>query len=255
MIRLGLALLLAASSVNAQGLGAFEEQLKKGSDKKTPASKTVNKTRSSARNELDIGTDPWGDSCQTLAICLLELTIRLGTAPTLEYAGFRERGHPTIPFLRVDGGYQRIIGNIDAYSFRGEAGWTLIGTAFEYMEFHEADQEDRLTSWYWEGLYRTSPSPAFRLDWAAGYREFRRDGTFGGAQTGASLGVYPMKTWGLEIDGRWGSINDQVLSDYRGRLIIAVPSWKSFAVRLGYRAVRAGDVTLHGPEFGLTLVY
>jgi hypothetical protein len=244
-------LLLPPAGASAQKLESFENVLKKGADK---SGDSDSKSGASSRNELDLGSDRW-DSCETLALCLLEITIRLGTEATLEYAGFRERGHPTIPTVRADGSYQRIYDNIDAYSYRGELGWTLFGTAFEYMQFHERNPEDRLTSWYWEALYRTAPSPAFRLDWAAGYREFRRSGNFGGAQTGASLGVYPMKQWGLELDGRWGSINDQVLADYRGRLILAIPSWKAVAIRAGYRAVRAGDVTLHGPEFGLTLVY
>ncbi|PCI35984.1 MAG: hypothetical protein COB53_10545 [Elusimicrobia bacterium] len=249
MIRLALAVLFIASGTHAQKLDEFTESLKSGKGK--PLS-TV--SSASSKTSFDLSSDRW-DSCDTLALCILQLTIELGTVPTLEYTEFRPQGHPTIPIIRVDGGYQRIVGNIDAFSFRGEMGYSLIALAVEYMEFREANQQDRLTSTYWEALYRTAPSPHFRLDWAIGYRLFTREENFGGVQTGASLGIYPAKTWGLEVDGRWGSINEQVLSDYRGRLIIAIPSWKAFAIRGGYRAVRAGNVTLHGPEFGITLVY
>jgi len=246
------ALLLAVSPCVAGELESFEESATTGED----ATPWIHRDRNSG-SELGFASsdDLIDDSCRTLWLCILQITIQVGTQPTLEYAPDRLPGHPTIPTVRVDGGYQRVVGNVDAWSSRGEIGWSLFGAAYEYMEFHEHDADDRLVSWYWEGLYRTAPGPSFKLDFAAGYRGFKRDGNFGGAQTGASLGVYPLEGIGVEADFRWGSIGERILSDYHGRLLLNTPRLPGIFLRLGYRGVRVGDTTLHGPEAGVTFVY
>ncbi|MBI5596314.1 MAG: hypothetical protein HY928_09535 [Elusimicrobia bacterium] len=236
MTRAVLLCALLASAARAGGLQGFERALDKPAEKAAPAQGT--------------SAVSWGSSngCGDGWTCLfLNLAAEMGSL-TLDYSGKREPGRPELPVARLDLAYQRVFSNIDALSGRAELGWGPLGAAYERIAFREHDPVDRMSGWRAEGLYRIAAGPGFRLDGAAGFMGFRRSEPHDGASTGLSLGVYPRAAWGLEADLRWGAIGDATVSDLRGRLLYSPRSWKGFALRPGYRAIRTGDATLHGPE-------
>lgn len=225
-MRTALLIVILASPVRAGGLGGFEAALGKGSD---------------------------GGSFAAEAIELFLRVAEAAGGATMEYAAARPAGMPLAPLLRLDAAYQMIPPDIDAISGRVEAGRGPLAAAYERIVFRERDPRDRLFGWRAEALWRLIPGEGFRLDGAAGFMGFRREEDHSGACAGLSIGYYPRRAVGYEADLRWGSIGDATASDLRGRLYLSPRSWRGLALRPGYRALRTGDATLHGPE--LTVSY
>ena len=225
-MRTALLLLTLASAARAGGLEGFEGALGSGSD---------------------------GGSFAAEAVELFLRVAEAASGATRDYAAARPRGMPLVPLLRLDAAYQLIPPDIDALSGRLELGRGPLAAAYERVHFQEREPRDRLSGWRAEALWRLAPGDGLRLDGAAGFMGFRREEDHSGACAGFSIGAYPRRAVGYEADLRWGSIGDATVSDFRGRLYLSPRSWRGFALRPGYRGIRTGDATLHGPE--LTLSY
>lgn len=238
-----LLLLLAASGAQAGQLGQFSEALKQSA----PKAEAAPATPSGA--SLNLG----GSDCQPLLLCAFLQIAAAASGPTLEYAASRPKNMPLVPLARLDAAYQLIPKDVDALSGRLELGRGPFGVAYERILFREKEPHERLWGWRAEALYRLAVGEGMRLDGAAGFMGFTRDGDHSGGSVGVSLGYYPTRSVGYEADLRWGSIGDATASDLRGRLYLGPKSWKGFALRPGYRGIRTGDATLHGPE--LTVSY
>lgn len=235
-------LLCAAGPASAQRLKTFADALKKGSPVKN------------AGRVLDSDLSGEG-GCGSALLDLFCQTVGLGVSISNEYGRRRRPGDAALPVLRLDGGYQRMVGRIDAFSWRAELGWRWLGAAYERMEMREHVPVERLSSDTAEVLLRTFGMEGFRLDWAAGYRGYAHDGRHDGVQTGVSLGAYLSALVGLEADLRWGSVADATISDYRVRWSLRPRGASGLALSGGYRVLRAGDATLHGPEGGAAWVW
>ena len=243
-----LAVLSIAAPASAEKLKAFEEALKKG------GAKASSDKRSGGSLEFG-SSDDGATRCGSLLLDLFCETVGLGVAISNEYAQTRRPGDFALPVLRLDGGYQRMVGRIDAFSMRGELGWRWLGAAYERLEMREHDPPERLSSDSAEVLLRTFGSGGLWVDWAAGYRAYTRGERHSGAQSGVSLGMYLTRSAGLEADLRWGSIADTTIADYRARWTVRPRGAPGLGLTAGYRVLRAGDATLHGPEAGLAWVW
>lgn len=239
MRRLPLLLLLAVPTAAGE-LGRFEEGLKKSAPKASAPS-------GSSTGSLD------SSNCEPILLCAFLAVAEAATGPTIEYAAARPRSMPLVPLVRLDGAYQLIPHDIDALSGRLELGRGPYGIAYERILFREKEPRDRLWGWRAEALWRLAVGEGVRLDGAAGFMGFTREGDHSGGSAGFSFGYYPRRAVGYELDLRWGSIGDATASDLRGRLFLSPKSWRGVALRPGYRAIRTGDATLHGPE--LTVSY
>lgn len=241
-----LALLLAAPASAGQ-LGGFEKAI--GQD-----AQAAEKPKSSSGKTLDFGSGALGGTdCEPLLLCAFLQIAAATLDPTFAYAQARPAHMPLLPLVRLDGAYQVIPKDIDALSGRLELGRGPFAAAYERILFREGEPRDRMWGWRGEALWRMVVGEGVRLDAAFGYMGFQREGSHNGASTGLSLGVYPTRTVGYEADARWGSIGDATATDLRGRICFSPSSWRGFALRPGYRGIRTGDATLHGPE--LTVSY
>ena len=244
MTRALLLSLLLAGPARAGGLSGFERAL-------DDAPKKEKEPASSGSSSFSWGSSDTSGCGASMGCLFMNLALEMGSLPAA-YAKEREAGRPEIPVVRLDLAYQRVFSNIDALSGRAELGWGPFGAAYEHIAFREHDPPDRLRGWRAEALWRLAAGPGFRLDGAAGFMGFRRDSAHEGASTGLSLGVYPRSAWGFEADLRWGSIGDATVSDLRGRLLYSPRAWRGLGLRPGYRAIRTGNATLHGPELALS---
>lgn len=192
-----------------------------------------------------------GESGGSWAADVLEAFLRAAgetAGVTTEYARARPAGMPVVPVVRLDGAYQLIPKDIDALSARLELGVGPVAAAYERIVFREREPRDRLHGWRGEALWRIAAGEGMRLDGAVGFMGFRRERDHSGGSVGLSLGIYPTRTVGYEADARWGAIGDATVTDLRGRLYFGPKAWRGFALRPGYRGIRTGDATLHGPE-------
>lgn len=176
----------------------------------------------------------------------------VGGELTHKYFVGRKKGHPTLPYVRLENSYQRLLDNVDGYALRVEGGWSFIGAGFEFLRYWEEDSPDTLNSYSMEALYRFAPNKYVRASLGTGYRLFQGDASHGGFQIGPSLGVYPLSFLGVEGDLRWAFISERTVQDYRGGLTIMLPY---FSARAGYRLIHVGNEDLHGPEFTLSLYW
>jgi hypothetical protein len=237
-------LVLLASPAPAGELGRFAEALGKGAPKAEAASGS-----SSAS---------WGstaDGCEPLLLCAFLQIAAATLEPTFAYAQARPVHMPILPLMRLDGAYQLIPKDVDALSGRIELGRGPYGAAYERILFREKEPRDRMWGWRGEALWRMAVGEGARLDAAVGYMGFQREGSHNGPSTGFSLGLYPSRSVGYELDARWGSIGDATATDLRGRLYLSHKSWRGLALRPGYRGIRTGNATLHGPELTLSLTW
>ncbi|TBR21222.1 hypothetical protein EPO15_10795 [bacterium] len=238
---------LLASSASAGQLGGFEKALVQPAQAAPAKSSSKGKTVSFGSGELA------GSDCEPFLLCALLQIAAATYEPTAAYAAARPLHMPILPLLRLDGVYQLIPKDIDALSGRVELGRGSFGAAYERILFREKEPRDRMWGWRGEALWRMAVGEGARLDAAIGYMGFQREGSHNGASTGLSFGWYPSRAVGYEVDARWGSIGDGTATDLRGRLYLGPRSWGGLALRPGYRGIRTGDATLHGPE--LTVSY
>ncbi len=242
--------LLLASSASAGQLGRFAEAL----EKSAAAAEAAPPKKSASGKTLDFGSGGLGGSdCEPLLLCAFLQVAAATLDPTFAYAQARPAHMPILPLFRLDGAYQLIPKDVDAISGRVELGRGPFAAAYERILFREKEPRDRMWGWRGEALWRMAVGEGARLDAAVGYMGYQREGSHNGPSTGFSLGWYTSRSVGYEADVRWGSIGDGTSTDMRGRLFLGPKSWKGFALRPGYRGIRTGDATLHGPE--LTVSY
>lgn len=245
-----LILLFVAVAARAGDLGRFEESLGKDS-KSAPAASS-----SSGGGTLGWGAGGLGGSdCEPLLLCAFLQIAAATLEPTFAYAKARPAHMPILPLVRLDGAYQLIPKDVDALSGRLELGHGPYAAAYERILFRESEPRDRMWGWRGEALWRMAVGEGARLDAAFGYMGFQREGSHNGVSTGFSLGLYPSRSVGYEVDARWGSIGDATATDLRGRLYLAPKSWRGLALRPGYRGIRTGDATLHGPELTVSFTW
>ncbi|MEO1934223.1 MAG: hypothetical protein ABGX04_05470, partial [Myxococcales bacterium] len=174
-----------------------------------------------------------------------------GVIQTNKYLEEREPYTPVIPYARLSGHYHPLVeSDVQAGEIRAELGIGPIAIAGEFIRYVEDKPKDWLNSWTAEALLRIGPSKGFRFDVALGARGIEGDSSHTGFQAGLSLGFYPREFVGAEMDLRWADIGEQGLSDYRAALLLRHPKLPGVAVRTGYRFVKGGGETLHGPEVG-----
>lgn len=171
---------------------------------------------------------------------------------TNRYAGEREPGSVTIPYLRVDNAYALIPDDVDAYSIQALAGYGAFAASFDFTRFWEDEPASRLDSYSADAVFRFAAGEVFEFDIATGYRGFRGEESHDGWEIGVPMAVFPWRYLGVEASFKWAFVAGNVVDDYRGGIALHLPF---VTLRPGYRHLATGDESLDGPDLTLSVMW
>jgi hypothetical protein len=158
------------------------------------------------------------------------------------------KGHSfALPNIRLDGFYDYVVDDVQAFHLHGEGGYLLAGVDIDFTRYYE--QADRLNNLAAHGLLRLPlAGELYELDVALGYRRIWGDLTHQGFDFGfpmyLNLGQY------FQIYGKWFGtvINGRLVTDTS---IGAAFKYRLGGIQAGYRNVDIRGSTLYGPEVGV----
>lgn len=152
-----------------------------------------------------------------------------------------------LPNIRLDGFYDYVVDDVQAFHLHGECGFLLAGIDVDYTRYYE--QADRLNNFAAHGLLRLPlVGDFYELDVALGYRRIWGDLTHQGFDFGfpmyLNFGPY------FQIYGKWFGtvINGGVVSDTSAGVVF---KYRLGGIQAGYRNVDIRGSTLYGPEVGV----
>lgn len=157
-------------------------------------------------------------------------------------------GHSfALPNIRLDGFYNYVVSDVQAFHIHGEGGFLLAGVDVDYTRYYE--QNDRLNNFATHGLIRLPLLGEFyELDVALGYRRIWGASVHQGFDFGfpmyMNFGQY------FQIYGKWFGtvINGRIVSDTSAGVAF---KYKLGGIQAGYRNVDIQGSTLYGPEAGI----
>lgn len=158
------------------------------------------------------------------------------------------KGHSfALPNIRLDGFYDYVVDDVQAFHLHGEGGFLLAGIDVDYTRYYE--QADRLNNFAAHGLLRLPLAGEFyELDVALGYRRIWGDLTHQGFDFGfpmyLNFGQY------FQIYAKWFGtvINGRIVSDTSAGVAF---KYRLGGIQAGYRNVDIRGSTLYGPEVGV----
>lgn len=158
------------------------------------------------------------------------------------------KGHSfALPNVRLDGFYDYVVDDVQAFHLHGEGGFLLAGVDIDFTRYYE--QADRLNNLAAHGLLRLPLAGEFyELDVALGYRRIWGDLVHQGFDFGfpmyLNFGPY------FQIYAKWFGtvINGGIVSDTSAGVAF---KYKLGGIQAGYRNVDIRGSTLYGPEVGV----
>jgi hypothetical protein len=164
----------------------------------------------------------------------------------------RQKGEPTLPFLRADLHYQYVNSHVAALDGRLELGYGPVGLQYRHTHYWERHPSDSLGLSQIHGLFRVSGSRAFAVDLGFGAVILNGKDSNSGASVTLPICYYPWKNFGLRVRPTWSAIKGNVISDYDLSISYSI---KFLSVEAGYRFNRVHDQRLDGPYIGLSFHY
>ncbi len=163
----------------------------------------------------------------------------------------REAGDPLVPFVRIDGAWQHVSDEIEAWDVYGQVGYGAIGMDYRRTRFDQFRPQKTLRMEWWHLLSRLSYGSQIEVDFGMGIYGLKgQERTSGFSLTSAIL-YYPNDHWGLEFRPTVAWINrDNTVNDFDLALHLRQ---EAVGVKLGYRWTKSTNVTLDGPYVGLVL--
>lgn len=158
------------------------------------------------------------------------------------------KGHSfALPNIRLDGFYDYVVSDVQAFHLHGEGGFLMAAVDVDYTRYYE--QNDRLNNFATHGLIRLPLAGEFyELDVALGYRRIWGSSVHQGFDFGFPmyLNFGPL----FQIYGKWfGTIvNGRIVSDTSAGIAF---KYKLGGIQAGYRNVDIQGSTLYGPEAGI----
>ncbi len=160
----------------------------------------------------------------------------------------RPPGDPLIPFVRLDGSYQYLDSDMDAWDYRIQGGYGPIALEYGNARYREKAPEDYMNVRRAAVLYRMSASHLLEIDIGLGAVEL--DGNSKHRAFCFSLPVlfYPKEYLGVEFRPYWARFNGSRFNEYD---VAACVTLYGLGLKAGYRWLVTPDSSLHGPYTGL----
>lgn len=169
-----------------------------------------------------------------------------------QYAEFlkpRQPGEALIPFFKVDGEYQNVIGDIAAYSLRAEGGYGAWGIQVRNTHYREKNPADKLDYFQAYGLYRMSFGNHIEIDLGLGSSTLKGRERNSGVSFTIPILVHPNKHIGFELRPSWSDTHGGGVNDWDLAMDL---DYGHTAARIGYRWVYSRHEELKGPYIGVS---
>jgi hypothetical protein len=162
----------------------------------------------------------------------------------------RAHGEASLPFLRVDFGYQDIDTVGDAFDYRIEFGYgpfAIQARETRYDSDSPIAEQDIVQI---HGLYRMSYAALLEIDLGIGALILEQPDQTESFSFTVPVLLHPSNHYGLEFRPAWSRVNGERVTDYDLNLLIGA---RFFSVRLGYRWVETVTDEFNGPQIGASL--
>lgn len=224
-------------------LGSFEKQLDQPSTSDSSSS-------SSSLTAKDIAT--------TTVIDMLMQFFMMGlmSTGTEDFATLnkelREEWSPALPIVRVEPAYQYVIGNVQGFSGKLEAGYLIVGADGEFTRYFEKSPKTSLNMINAHFLLRTIFTKHFGTNLALGYKRLTGLSSHQGFEFGLPLYLIITNNFIVDVLPYMAVVKGKDVYDLGGGLSF---KYKFFGVRAGYRALFVDDQRIHGPRIGVFFQY
>jgi hypothetical protein len=131
---------LAVTAEAGGKLDSFEAELDK---KEEPKKDTKKDTKKSKSEDTETSTTTTGSSAAADAVLTLFSALIVGLFDMADtgnlkeaYKYLKENEIPALPTFKLEGNYQYLVGNMQSFSGRAEAGYLMFGLDGEYKRFY-----------------------------------------------------------------------------------------------------------------------
>ena len=164
----------------------------------------------------------------------------------------RSIGDPDLPFFRLDLNYQRVSSNIDGIDGRFEIGYGPYAVQARHTRYEEKKPSEKLNFTSIHGLLRLSEDNRFEMGLGAGALLLDGDRHTSGFSITCPINWYPHRRMAIRVVPTISWLGGNSIGDYD---VSAGYTRPYFSLQSGYRWLRSGDETIHGPYIGFSLHY
>lgn len=163
----------------------------------------------------------------------------------------RQPGESLLPFARLDTRLGQVDGDILSTQLLGELGWGPLALVVDWTHLDEDNASD-LDVGYLHGVYRMSVGSFAELGVGLGVGQLNGVETTRAFSVSVPLRVRIWRYFGVEYRPSFTTFPGSTLSDHQLSLRGGI---EHVSLLLGYRFLRSGDLSLSGPNLGITLSY
>jgi hypothetical protein len=179
------------------------------------------------------------------------------SAPASEDVGMsdmisRQTGAPQIPIFRVDGNYQSVESDVDAFDWRVEGGFGPLALGFRRTQYSETSPSDDLDLTQFFGLLRLWFGGEVEVDVGVGALAINGEAENSGLAFTLPISYRPVDWCGVEFRPVWATVNGNNTRDYDVGLSLGV---RYVCLRGGYRWMESGAASLNGPYVGISVQF
>lgn len=240
---------IGLSGAGADELRDFEEDANRSSKPDGPPSDRDD-PRHPPKRDHHFEAEGWEDACFKIAI----LSMGVGLAQSLERVNGegdnpRQVGEPLIPFVRLDGAWQDVTGDVEAVDTYIQGGYGPLALDYRHTRYTESQPRSHLDLHWAHVLARMSYGDQVEADLGLGGFWMEGATHSSGTSFTTALLVYPDEHWGVEFRPTWASLDGG--STIRDCDLALHLRQGVASVKLGYRWVKSPHITLDGPYAGL----
>ncbi|PIR17822.1 MAG: hypothetical protein COV46_02530 [Deltaproteobacteria bacterium CG11_big_fil_rev_8_21_14_0_20_49_13] len=241
-------LLLATPVSNAVAgqLDDFEGSLDQKSETKPQDKKDTKHEESSSTSTSDAATGIFESLAGIFMTSLFDMSQEKDMKGLYKY--LKRHDIPALPTFRLDGIYQYLVGNMNSFNGRVEAGYLMFGIDGEYKRFWESAPSDALNMAGFHFLVRALFGEMFQINLALGEKFLWGDKSHKGFDIGFPFYVIFGEHFIWDVRPYIATVGGREVYDVGSGLNF---KYKFGGVRAGYRLIGAGGRKLQGPEVGL----
>lgn len=187
-----------------------------------------------------------------LAASSMDRVARDRAPEDLELDRSRSIGALDLPFFRTDLHYQRVSSKIDGIDGRIEAGYGAYAAQVRHTRYEEREPREKLNFTSIHGLLRLSQDNRFEMGLGMGALLLDGDRHSSGFSVTSPINWYPHRHVAIRIEPTLSWLGGNPIGDYD----ISLGYTRQYvSLRSGYRWLRSGGVSIHGPYIGFSLHY
>lgn len=164
------------------------------------------------------------------------------------YRTLKQEWHPALPTIRVEGAYQSLGSDTNAYNLNLTAGYMGLGVDCDFLHAFEKTPGTQMKFISPHALLRAAPTKWWQIDLALGAKVIRGSRTHSGFEAGLPMYFYIGKHAIIDVKPYYARVGAGDIVD----LALGVSGkWKMLGARAGYRWIDVSGTAMHGPMGGV----